>query len=237
MAKSSGRDSDATTTKSSLESGAAETNTEPPAAAAVKPVKYCPPRPPRGFSATTDDRGAARCGPPCCVPDGCAKAEGHYACDRQAAKALAQYVTPDERAKVLRWLDALERLGGRGAAGARTAADEDAAAADEDVEQSERFMYLTCLLMLLRSGRLIAPFTRWPPAPPHPFRPLRDVVDRRLYKRVQVECRRRRLHERARYARPDVADAANRPSGFFDRMPEPCDGVLCYGAVFSDIPS
>lgn len=203
----------------------------------------------------TDDRqtaavDAAVCGPPCCVPNGCVKSEGHYACDRQAAKVLAQYVTPDERAKVLRWLDALQRLTDRrGEATVATALneDEDEAAADDDDGQSERSMYMTCLLMLLRSGRLIAPFTRSPPAPPRLLRPLRDVVDRRLFKRVQVECRRRRLHERARYVRPgDGADghgddgdaaaaAANGPYGFFNRMPEPCGGVLCYGAVFSDM--
>lgn len=199
-------------------------NSAASAASGGRPVKYCA-RPVRGVSGVTDDRwsaaaDAAKCGPPCCVPNGCAKPEWLYACDRQAAKALAQYVSPDERAKVLRWLDVLQHA----------AADDPA---DED-RLSERSMYLTCLLMLLRAGRLVAPFTRAPPPAGRALKPLRDAIDRRLYKRVQIECRRRRLNERARYERADHGGGGG-ASEFFDSMPRPQNGVLCYGAAFSNM--
>lgn len=173
-------------------------------------------RPPWHFSSVTDDRSTVdvyRCGPPACAPHGCSKPEQLYACDRQAARTLAQYVSPEERAKVAAWLDALDGM-----------------TLDED-ELSERALYLTCLVMLLRAGQLVPPFTRAPP-PCRPLRPLRDVVSRNLYKRVQVECRKRRVYQPAEYHQPDRG-VAQRPSEFFDQMPSPESGIFCYGAAFS----
>lgn len=170
-------------------------------------------RPPWDYSVVTDDRSTVdvyRCQP---VPGGCIKPEQHYACDRQAAKTLAQFASPEERGKVMAWLRALDDM-----------------ALDED-ELSERSMYLTCLLMLLKSGQLVPPFTRLPP-PCRPLRTLRDVIDKHLYRAVQIECRKRRVYEPSRYAQPDRA-VVQKPSDFFDNMPAPNGGIFCYGAAFS----
>lgn len=167
------------------------------------------------YSTVTDDRYVAdvfQCDPPSCVPNGCIKPEQHYACDRQAAKGLVQYVSPEDRRKVMMWLDTLEAM-----------------AADED-ELSERSMYLTCLMMLLKTGQLVPPFTRAPPV--RPLKCLRDVIDRRLFKKVQIECRRRRVYDWARYEQPDH-QKEQRPPDFFDHMPVPENGIICYGATFS----
>lgn len=191
-------------------------NAEPSAATCERLLADGRPQP-WAFSAVTDDRSAVdayRCGPPACAPGGCVKPGRHYACDRQAARALAQYVTPEERAKTVAWLAAM-----------------DGAESDEDAV-AERSMYVTCLLMALQSGRLVAPFTRPPPPPCRPLRPLRDLVDVHTYRRVQIECRKRRLYDPAVYAQPDRR-AAHRPADFFGQMPAPNDGVFCYGAAFS----
>lgn len=167
------------------------------------------------YSTVTDDRWLAdsfQCDPPSCVPNGCIKPEQHYACDRQAAKALAQYVSPEDRRKVMLWLDTLESM-----------------TSDED-ELSDRSMYLTCLLMLLGTGQLVPPFTRTPPG--RPLKTLRDSIDKRLFKKVQIECRRRRNYDWARYEQPDRR-VVQRPPDFYDHMPVPNNGIVCYGAAFS----
>lgn len=174
-------------------------------------------RPPLNFSTVTDERSAAavlQCVAPICIPSGCIRPEKFYACDRQVATTLAQYLSPEEREKVFMWLNAFQRV-----------------TQDED-DLSERSMYLICLVMLLKSGRLGAPFTRTPPA--LPLRSLRDVVDKRLYKKVQIECRKRRIHEYARYKQPDRS-VEQKPSEFFGQMPAPNNGVFCYGAAFSSM--
>lgn len=176
-------------------------------------------RPPVDYSSVTDDRHAVDAKPKCaqppgCLPNGCIKTEQHYACDRQLVKTLAQYVSPEERRKVLMWLDALGEM-----------------TLDDD-ELSDRSMYVTCLMLLLQSGQLVPPFTRVPP--PRPLRTLRDVIDKRLFKKVQVECRKRRLYERVRYEHPDRS-VAQRPSDFYGHMPTPKEGIFCYGAAFSTL--
>lgn len=147
-------------------------------------------------------------------PNGCIKPEQYYACDRQVAKTLAQYVSPEDRRKTMLWLDTLQMM-----------------TLDED-ELSERSMYLTCLVMLLKSGQLVPPFTRTPPK--RPLKSLRDVIDRRLFKKAQIECRKRRVYEPARYEQPDRS-VAQKPTDFFDQMPAPYNGILCYGAAFSSM--
>lgn len=167
------------------------------------------------FSTATDDRWTAdvyQCNPPSCIPDGCIKPEQYYACDRQVAKILAQYVSPEDRKKVFLWLDMLENM-----------------TLDED-QLSERSMYLTCLVMLLKSGQLIPPFSRTPP--PCPLKPLREVIDKRLFKNVVIECRKRRVYERPEYIQPDRLNHLW-PSQFFQKMPLPSEGLFCYGAAFS----
>jgi hypothetical protein len=130
------------------------------------------------------------------------------------ATTLAQYVSPDEREKVFMWLNALQQM-----------------TLDED-DLSERSMYMICLVMLLKSGQLGVPFTRTPPA--HPLKSLRDVVDKRLFRKVQIECRKRRIYEYARYEQPDRS-VEQKPSEFFDQMPAPNNGIFCYGAAFSSL--
>lgn len=167
------------------------------------------------YSTVTDDRWTAdvyQCNVPSCMPDGCIKPEQFYACDRQVAKMLAQYVSPEDRKKVFQWLDTLEDM-----------------TLDED-QLSERSMYLTCLLMLLKSGQLIPPFSRTPP--PCPLKQLREVIDKRLFKNVAIECRKRRVYERPEYVQPDRLDHLW-PSQFFQDMPSPTTGLFCYGAAFS----
>ncbi|VVC38684.1 Domain of unknown function DUF4485 [Cinara cedri] len=190
--------------------------TRRPSSSSTKPTRICVKRSPAlAFSSVTDDRWLAdvfQCDPPSCVPNGCIKPEQHYACDRQAAKALAQYMSPEDRRKVMMWLGTLETM-----------------TSDED-ELSERSMYLTCLVMLLSTGQLVPPFTRSPPA--QPLKPLRDAIDKRLFKKVQSECRRRRIYDWTRYEQPD-RNVAQRPPDFFDHMPAPNNGILCYGATFS----
>jgi len=176
-------------------------------------------RPPVDYSSVTDDRHAVDAKPKCaqppgCLPNGCIKTEQHYACDRQLVKTLAQYVSPEERRKVLMWLDALGEM-----------------TLDDD-ELSDRSMYVTCLMLLLQTGQLVPPFTRVPP--PRPLKTLRDVIDKRLFKKVQVECRKRRLYERVRYEHPDRS-VAQRPSDFYGHMPTPKEGIFCYGAAFSTL--
>lgn len=182
----------------------------------AKTSRSCVKRSPAlAFSSVTDNRWLAdvyQCDPPSCVPNGCIKPEQHYACDRQVAKTLAQYVSPEDRRKVMMWLGTLEMM-----------------TADED-ELSERSMYLTCLVMLLSTGQLVPPFTRSPPAPP--LKTLRDSIDKRLFKKVQIECRRRRIYDWARYEQPDC-NVSQRPPDFFVHMPAPDNGIFCYGATFS----
>lgn len=172
-------------------------------------------RPPFDFRSMTDDRWMAammQCSPPICMPTGCVKPEAFYTCDRQVAKLLAHYVSPEEREKVMLWLDAIHQL-------------------TQDVDElSERSLYLTCLVMLLKSGQLIPPFTRTPPM--RPFKSLRDVIDRHLFKMVQVECRKRRVYDVAKYEHPDRS-VSQRPPDFYDQMPTPYTGIYCYGAAFS----
>lgn len=174
-------------------------------------------RPPFDFRSVTDDRWMAammQCSPPICMPTGCIKPETFYACDRQVAKLLAHFVSPEEREKVMLWLDTLHQM-----------------TLDVD-ELSERSLYLTCLVMLLKSGQLIPPFTRTPPL--RPFKSLRDVIDRHLFKMVQVECRKRRVYDTALYEHPDRS-VLQRPPDFFDQMPTPNEGIYCYGAAFSSM--
>lgn len=186
-----------------------------------KSTKTCDPgkRPPVDYSSVTDDRHAVDAKPKCvqppgCLPNGCIKTEQHFACDRQLVKTLAQYVSPDERRKVFMWLDVLGEM-----------------TLDDD-ELSDRSMYVTCLLLLLKSGQLVPPFTRVPP--PRPLKTLRDVIDKRLFKKVQIECRKRRLYERVHYEHPDRS-VAQRPCDFYNDMPTPRQGIFCYGAAFSTL--
>lgn len=147
-----------------------------------------------------------------CMPNGCIQPEQYYACDREVAKSLAQYLSPDERKKVQAWLVTLEQM-----------------TLDDD-ELSERFMYMTCLMMLLKVGQLVPPFTRFPPA--RPLRSLREHIDKHLFKKVQIECRRRRMDELDQYEQPDRT-VEQKPTQFLYQMPMPNNGILCYGAAFS----
>lgn len=150
--------------------------------------------------------------PPSCMPNGCIQPEQYYACDREVAKSLAQYLSPEERKKVQAWLVTLEQM-----------------TLDDD-ERSERFMYMTCLVMLLKVGQLVPPFNRFPPA--RPLRALREHIDKHLFKKVQIECRRRRLDEWDKYTQPDRT-VEQKPKQFLYQMPTPNNGVFCYGAAFS----
>lgn len=153
-----------------------------------------------------------KCNPISCIPNGCIQPEQYYACDREVAKSLAQYLSPEERKKVQAWLVTLEQM-----------------TLDDD-ELSERFMYMTCLVMLLKFGQLVPPFTRFPPA--RPLRSLREHIDKHLFKKVQIECRRRRLDEWDKYVQPDRI-VEQKPTQFLYQMPIPNNGIFCYGAAFS----
>lgn len=155
-----------------------------------------------------------QCSPPSCIPNGCIRPEQYYACDRQTVKTLVQYVSPEEREKITLWLDALQKM-----------------TLDED-ELSQRSMYLTCILLLLRSGQLVPPFTRTPPK--RPLKALRDVIDKHLYKKVQIECRKRRIYEPVHYEQPNYS-VEQKPAEFFQKMPTPDNGIFCYGAAFSSM--
>lgn len=170
-----------------------------------------------GMSTLTDNRSTVilpTCRPPVCMPNGCVRPERYYVCDRQMVKVLAQYVSPEERHKVLAWLDVLDSM-----------------KLDDDDTMSERAMYMTCLVLLLKSGQLVPPFTRSPPSC-RPLRTLRDVIDRHLFRKVLDECRKRRAYDPSRYVQPDRM-VAQWPSEFYEQMPAPHDGILCYGAAFS----
>ncbi|XP_050526766.1 uncharacterized protein LOC126897294 [Daktulosphaira vitifoliae] len=171
---------------------------------------------PTNFGSVTDDqvtKDIMHYNPPNCLPNGCIKPEQHFMYDRQLAKVLMHYYTPEERKKVTLWINTLENM-----------------IIDED-ELSERYMYLTCLNMLLQNGLLIPPFTRVPPK--KPLKPLRDVIDKRLYKKVQTECRKRRVYEIKKFERSDRTTHV--PHDFFNQQPVPQNGILCYGAAFSTI--
>lgn len=161
---------------------------------------------------TNEMMAMMKCNPISCMPNGCVQPEQYYACDREVAKSLAQYLSLDERKKVQAWLVTLEQM-----------------TLDED-ELSERFMYMTCLVMLLKFGNLVPPFTRFPPA--RPLRSLRDHIDRHLFKKVQIECRKRRVDEWDQYEQPNRS-VTQRPTEFFSQMPTPNNGIFCYGVAFS----
>ncbi|XP_050426761.1 uncharacterized protein LOC126837063 [Adelges cooleyi] len=138
-----------------------------------------------------------------------------YVCDRQYAIVLAQLISVNEREKVYKWIERLDKM----------------TECDEVLE--ERAMYLRFLTLSLKNGKLVSPFTKLPPPS---LRPLSVVMPRSVHNLVFKEklatgadCPPTEDTTTKRYCPPDEIE----PKLFFSRQPMPRNGVLSYAAAFS----